>query len=552
MNMQPNKYYGSNNEDGAIDALYARLSQEDKSEGDSNSIKNQKAILAKYAKEHGLTNPKFYVDDGYSGTNFNRPGFQSMMEDLEAGRLRTIVVKDMSRLGRDYLRVGYYTEITFPEAGVRFVAINDNVDSDVVVDNDFTPFRNIMNEWYAKDTSKKIRAVWRAKGMSGKHLCTNPPYGYLKDKDDNQKWIVDEEAAEVVRWIFGLCMKGFGPTQIARMLNEREIDTPVIHAKKQGRKLPVRKNEFSYIWDTQSVIKILSRYEYLGHTANFKTCKKSYKNKKKIDNDFSDWVIFKNTHEAIIDEVTYETVQKIRQGKRHVNRMGEPSVFSGMLYCADCGKRMYLCRTVKAQQKEYFNCSTYRKKKKNLCTSHQITVEVVEKLVLEQLRNIVAYAKDHEQEFLHSIQMRSQKELAKVKAESQAELSKASSRIDEIDRIIQRLYEDNIGGKITDERFQRLTETYEAEQANLRERVGVLKEEVKNCRDESDMVAQFMRCVKKHTEITELTADIVREFIDKIYVYQAEVVDGRRKQSIKIVLNFIGEIDFTTLKKEAA
>ena len=319
VSMQHNNHFNGGDK---IDALYCRLSRDDELQGDSNSIKNQKAILGKYAQEHGFTNPHFYVDDGYSGTNFNRPDFQRLMDDVNDGKVRTIIVKDMSRLGRDYLKVGFYTEITFPEANVRFIAINDQVDSESGTDNDFTPFRNIINEWYAKDTSKKIRAVFKAKGMSGKHLCTMPPYGYKKDEHDKQQWLVDEEAAKVVKEIFSLCMQGFGPTQIARILTERGRETPIIYKRRVGLPITSQETEFPEIWATQSINKILANPTYLGHTINFRTKKKSYKSKKKIDLPKEEWAIFENTHEAIIDQDTFDTVQRIRQAKRRPTSMG--------------------------------------------------------------------------------------------------------------------------------------------------------------------------------------------------------------------------------------
>ena len=396
-----------------ITALYCRLSSDDGNEGDSNSIVNQKAILGKYASDKGFPNPQFYVDDGYSGTNFNRPDFIRLMDDVNAGLIGTIIVKDMSRLGRDYLKVGFYTEITFPEADVRFIAINDGVDSESAVDNDFTPFRNIINEWYAKDTSKKIRAVFKAKGMSGKHLVTIPPYGYKKDSQDKQKWLVDEEAANVVKQIYSLCTKGYGPTQIARILTERKIDTPGIYKRKHGLPVTSLLPEFPEIWCTEAVKKILENPSYLGHTVNFRTRKKSYKSKKKLYNPPEEWVIFKNTHEAIIDEDTYETLQRIRSAKRRPSAMGEMNVFSGLVYCADCGKKMYLCRCTTMKQKEYFNCSTYRKKTRSLCSSYQITVEAVEKIVLADLQRVFAMAKDREKDFLVLLQAYADKESKK-------------------------------------------------------------------------------------------------------------------------------------------
>ena len=381
-----------------ITALYCRLSRDDDLEGDSNSIKNQKAILGKYAQDRGFSHPAYYVDDGYSGTNFNR-------------LVKRVIIKDMSRFGRDYLQVGMYTEIMFPEHDIHFIAVNDGVDS-TQGDNEFTPFRNIINEWYAKDTSKKVRAVFKAKGNAGKHLCTIPPFGYIKDKDDKQKWIVDEEAAETVKEIYRLCIEGYGPTQIARILTEHGIDTPVIHAKKVGIKYGSKENALSYIWDTQTVITILANPSYLGHTVNFRTKKKSYKSKKKIELPPEEWVVFKNTQEPIIDQDTYDTVQRIRQNKRRPSKMGEMSIFSGLVYCADCGKKMYLCRCTTMQQKEYFNCSTYRKKSKSLCTSHQITVEAVEQIVLADIRKVLSYTSNHKQELLEQLRHNAEKDQA--------------------------------------------------------------------------------------------------------------------------------------------
>ncbi len=535
-----NNYYNSGGD--KIDALYCRLSRDDELQGDSNSIKNQKAILSKYASEHGMPNPQFYVDDGYSGTTFNRPDFQRLMDDVNSGRVRTIIVKDMSRLGRDYLKVGLYTEITFPEANVRFIAINDQVDSASNVDNDFTPFRNIINEWYAKDTSKKIRAVFKAKGNSGKHLCTCPPYGYMKDEQDNQHWLVDEIAASVVKEIFSLGMQGYGPTQIARILTERGIDTPKIHKQKYGLSVSTQVTEFPEIWATESVLKILENPAYLGHTVNFRSKKKSYKSKKKVLLPREDWVIFKDTHEALIDEDTYETVQRIRQSKRKQTDMGEMSVFSGIVYCADCGKKMYLCRCSKSTQKEYFNCSTYRKKSKSLCTSHQITVEAVEHIVLTDLQRVLGMAKDNEKEFVDMLQTAKSKEIRKDLSAKTKECDEAEKRVKALDRIIQSLYEDKVCGNLTDERFVKMSQAYEQEQEALTERIKVLRKELSTAKEDADNVAKFMRLVKRYTEITELTPEVVREFIEKVIVHQAERVNGKKRQAVEIIYNCVGAI----------
>ncbi len=533
-----NNHYGGEQ----IDALYCRLSRDDELQGDSNSIKNQKAILGKYAQEHGFTNPRFYVDDGYSGTNFNRPDFQRLMDDVNEGKVRTIIVKDMSRLGRDYLKVGFYTEITFPEANVRFIAINDQVDSESSVDNDFTPFRNIINEWYAKDTSKKIRAVFKAKGMSGKHLCTIPPYGYKKDDHDKQQWRVDEDAAKVVKEIFSLCMQGYGPTQIARMLTERGIDTPVIHNRKCGLPTTTYESEFPDVWVQTTVAGILENMSYLGHTVNFRTKKKSYKSKKKIDLPKEEWAIFENTHEAIIDPDTFNTVQRIRQAKRRPTDMGEMSIFSGLVYCADCGQKMYLCRCTTMKQKEYFNCSSYRKKKKATCTSHQIAVEAVEHFVLTNLQRVLAFAKEHEQEFLEIVRNENEKELRKKLLSQTRELEEADKRIQALDRIIQNLYEDKVCGNLTGERFVKMSQSYEQEQSQLIERAYHLRQELSKAREQSDNVTRFMRSIRKYTEITELTPELVREFVQKVVVYQAEKINGRRTQRIDLYFNGVGQI----------
>ena len=546
MNRQPIYEYKDYVDDGGdIDVLYTRLSRDDELEGDSNSIKNQKAILGEYAARERLKNPVFFVDDGYSGTNFNRPGFEAAMEYVDAGRVKTFVVKDMSRFGRDYLKVGLYTEIKFPEANVRFVAINDGVDSQNSIDNDFTPFRNIINEWYAKDTSKKIRAVFKAKGMSGKPVTTHPPYGYLKSAEDKNVWILDEEAAEVIREIARLTLSGYGPTQTARILTERGIDTPYIHETKLGIKVPV-KPTYPEIWDTQSVIAILSRMEYMGHTVNFKTYKKSYKNKKKYYNPRENWVIIKNTHPAIIDEETYEKIQRIRNGKRRVNRMGEPNKLSGMLYCADCGQKLYLCRGTTMKQSEYYVCSTYRKKKKNLCTSHQIGAKAVERLILKDLQAVVKYARYNEAEFLTLIRKKTERELAKAQSENEAERKRARTRISEIDCIIQRLYEDNVKGKISDERFAKMSETYEAEQKQLKERVVILKRQIDESKEENNAVDHFMKLVTKYMEVEELTGEMLREFVEKVVVYQAQRIDGVKHQSVKVIYNCIGAVEIPT------
>jgi site-specific DNA recombinase len=544
VNMNSRQSYTAVKNNDKITALYCRLSRDDELQGDSNSIKNQKTILQKYADDNGFTNTEFFVDDGYSGTNFDRPDWQRLISLMEEGRIGTIIVKDMSRLGRDYLKVGYYTEVLFPGSDIRFIAINNGVDSANQQDSDFTPFLNIINEWYAKDTSKKIRAVFKSKGESGKPLCTNPPYGYIKDPEDKTRWIVDEEAAEVVREAFRLCMQGYGPSQIAKEFTRRRIMNPTAHAKKNGINIPDnRGHDDDYVWRGSTIVHMLSRQEYLGHTVNFKTYRKSYKQKKQMKNDPSEWMIFKNTHEAIIEESVFEVVQRIRDGRRRLTPMGEMPLLSGMMFCADCGNKLYQVRGRGwKHEKEYFVCATYRKIKGG-CSSHQIRNAVVEELLLDGIRRVTAFARDCEDEFVEMVTKKTRSELDKSMRDSRRELEQAQARIAKLDEIIQKLYEDNIEGKISDERFTKMTANYEAEQQTLEKRVTELKSIMTEEKESALNVDHFLTLVRKYTDIKELTAEIIREFVEKIYVYKAERIDGRRVQRIKIVWNCIGEFD---------
>ena len=542
MNRQPNI--------AALDtrftALYCRLSRDDELQGDSNSIKNQKLILQKYADDNGFRNTRFFVDDGYSGTTFDRPDFQRMIAEMDAGRIGTVIVKDMSRLGRDYLKVGFYTEVAFPEADVRFIAINNGVDSANQQESDLTPFINIFNEFYAKDTSKKIRAVFKAKGQSGKPLCTNPPYGYKKDPDDKTRWIVDDEAAVLVKEIFHLCMSGYGPTQIAKELRKRRIETPAEYGKRVGVNVPAakqRENDDPCRWTTSTVVHILERREYTGCTVNFKTYKKSYKSKKQVKNDPSEWAIFEGMHEAIIEPEVYDTVQKIRDGRRRQTPMGEMPALSGMVYCADCGNKLYQVRGRCLPQSEYMVCATYRKKGKSVCPSHQIRNSVIEQLLLEDLQRVTAYARNHEDEFLRLVTRNSEKALDRELRDCRKEYEQAKARIAKLDTLIQRIYEDNVEGKISDDRFAKLSGNYEAEQAQLQSRVEELQRFLDDAKEKSLNADHFLALVRKYTDIRELDAEIIREFVERINVFQAEKVDGHRQQRIQIIYNCIGAVD---------
>lgn len=523
-------------------ALYVRLSRDDENEGDSNSISHQIEILTKYAKEHGIASYKIYKDDGYSGTSFKRPGFQEMLADIEAGLVSMVVVKDMSRFGRNYLEVGMYTEIRFPEMGVRFIAVNDGVDSDDQMGNDFTPFRNIINEWYAKDTSKKIRAVFRNKGMSGQRLSTNAPYGYIRDKDGHL--LVDEETAPTVELIFRLCVEGNGPGKIARILKERGIPTPgTIEFWRTGRTRNYHPDD-PCSWSDSSVANILEQDAYLGRTSNFKTTKLSYKSKKTIENTPDKWVVFEDTHEAIIDKDTWEAAQKVREQRRRPTKMGEMGMFSGLAYCADCGARLYHCRTTSwTHEQECYTCASYRTKKK--CSAHYIRAVVLEQLVLQNLQRVVAYAQEDEDEFVRRVMenktavQRTEQEQAKRK------LDKQERRIDELDAIIQRLYEDRVTGTLSTERFAKLSEGYEKEQTTLRQSVEELRSVVSAVETQTVNIKSFLKIVKKYTEPSELTPALLREFVEKVVVHAPDKSSGHRVQRIDVHYNFIGEIDFS-------
>lgn len=530
-----------------ITALYCRLSRDDELQGDSNSIINQKSILQKYADDNGFRNIQFFVDDGYSGTNFDRPDWNRLSGMIDDGLIGTIIVKDMSRLGRDYLQVGMYTEMVFPNADIRFIAINNGVDSINGTENDMTPFINIFNEFYAKDTSRKIRAVFKSKGQSGKPLCTNPPYGYIKDPEDKNHWIIDEEAAKVVREVFHLCVCGYGPQQIGKEMMKRGYMNPTAHAKVQGRGTPDNRTVGDdYTWQDSTVSHMLTRMEYLGHTVNFKTYRKSYKNKKQLHNDPSQWQIFENTHEAIIDQETFDIVQRIRNGRRRVTPMGEMPILSGMVFCADCGKKLYQVRGRNLPQKEYMVCSTYRKIKGG-CSSHQIRNEVIEQILLDHLQALTVYARDHEADFVELITKKSQAELDRSLRDGKRELEQAQARIHKLDEIIQRLYEDNVEGKISDERFVKMSASYEEEQKGLESRVSELKKLIADEKENSVNVDRFLALVRKYTDVKELTAEIIREFVEKIYVHQPERIDGQKVQRIRIVWNCIGEFTPPTI-----
>ena len=443
----------TNNYPDNITALYARLSQEDALDGDSNSIVNQKKILLKYATDNRFPNPTFFIDDGVSGVTFDRPGWNEMIRLAEAEKVKTVIVKDMSRMGRDYLKVGYYTESFFAERDIRYIAINDGVDSDKG-DNEFTPFRNLFNDFYARDTSKKIRAVMKAKGNSGEHLCTNPPYGYTKDPADKKKWIVDEEAAEVVKRIFALCVSGRGPMQIAKELTaDKVLTVKAYYARRDGKPMP----DNLYRWDYKSIAGILERREYTGCTVNFKTYSKSHKLKKRLNNAPENYRIFPNTQPAIINEKVYERVQELRANKRRPTKTGKQGMFSGLLYCADCGEKLYFCTTNSFSPKQdHYICSNY-KSNTGSCSAHFIREETLKQFVLQRIFDVTALFFDDATAFLDAMRKQRFEDAEREAKIRRREIAHAEKRIAELDRIFKRIYEDDISGAISHERFLKLS-----------------------------------------------------------------------------------------------
>ena len=529
-----------------ITALYCRLSQDDKQEGDSNSIINQKKILKKYAMDRGYTNIQFYIDDGISGTTFNRAGFQSMLADVESGQ-------GQARCRQGYVPPRAVTicksvctrKCCFPEHGVHFIAVNDGVDSVRRRITSLPPSATSFNEWYAKDTSKKIRAREAfQRECAGEHIGSlsllTVTGKILKTKSE---WIVDEEAAEVVREIFRLCVSGYGPTQIANMLTEREILCPTYYALERGEKPRTVLPPHKYAWNGPVVAMILDRVDYLGHTVNFKTHNKSYKCHKKIKHTPDQWKVFEDTHEAIIDKETFEIVQKIRAGKRRPTRMGEMPMFSGLLYCADCGSKLTFHRKAdEPAEKHHYICGNYRSNTSN-CTMHYIRNVVVERIVLENLKEVIRYVSNYEDEFVRMVMDADVRQKNRELAQKKKKLIELQKRIGELDTIFQRIYEDNITGKLSDERFMKMSKGYEDEQHTLQAEADKIQNELQQEEKKSVDVKRFLAIVKKYTDLTELTPEILREFVDKIIVHAPDKSSGRRLQEIEIIYNHIGEFD---------
>ena len=531
-----------NRQSGKITAIYCRLSRDDEQAGESNSIVNQKAILKKYAKEQGFRNIQFFVDDGFSGANFNRPEWQRMITMVEADQIGVLLAKDMSRIGRNYLEVGFYTEILFPKHNVRFIAINSGVDSANQMDNDFTPFLNIINEFYVKDSSKKVKASMKQKGESGEYLTTNPPYGYMKDPDNPKKhWIIDDEAAAVVRQIFAWCMEGYGPSQIAHKLKDAKVDCPTVHWAKMGRNAPAKTPDDPYDWAPRTISGILERQEYLGHMVNFRTHRQSYKSKKKIENPQSEWKIFENTHDAIVDEETFYRVQELRKNKRRPSRTGKSNMFSGIVRCADCGEKLYYCTSNSFESRQdHFVCSTSRKKGKDVCDTHFIRAVVLEEGTLQHMRMVISCVASYEDAFRRALGAKRSAEVRKELAAKRRMLQKSENRLAELDRLFKRIYEDMVNGKLSESRFQMLSEDYEKEQADLRIKIEMLEEEIQNQEDQADNVDKFIRQAKKYLHLEKLTPTILNDMVNAVYVHAPDKSSGHRVQDVEISYNYIG------------
>lgn len=527
--------------------LYCRLSRDDELQGDSNSIVNQKNILSKYAKENGFKNTHLIVDDGYSGTNFLRPGWNELLELIENNKVETIIVKDMSRLGRDYLKVGFYTEVLFVEKNIRFIAINNGIDSSNQTDSDFTPFLNIINEWYAKDTSKKIRAVMKAKGESGKYLTTRPPFGYMKSPDDKTKWIVDDEAARVVKMIFDLCLEGYGTSQIARILKDKKVLTPFSYWNTKGQAFKCSENPYN--WSADTVAGIIEKKEYLGHTVNFKTYKQSYKSKKKCTNPEEKQLVFENTHEPIIDADTWKRVQELRRNKRRPSKTGKTNMFSGIAYCADCGQKLYYCTSNYFESRQdHFVCSTSRKGKEN-CSTHFIRAVVLEKGVLAHLKYVIGFVAAYENQFREIMGARQKAEIKKEISAKKKLLAKCENRISELDRLFKNIYEDKANGVLSEDRFKMLAEDYEKEQQELELKIVSLSAEISETEEQSDNLERFISKIHKYLNLQELTPTVLNDMVKRVYVHAPQIIDGKRTQQIDICYDLVGILPMSLLNK---
>lgn len=526
-----------------ITALYERLSRDDELQGESNSISNQKRMLMEHAKRQGFPSPVHFTDDGISGTRFDRPGFMSLMDEVSNGNVGIILVKDMSRIGRDYLQVGEFTEY-LRKKGVRLIAINDNVDT-LKGEDDFAPFRNIMNEWYARDTSKKIKSVFKAKGLSGKHVASACPYGYLKDEKDGDIWHIDEEAAEVVRRIFRMTVEGKGPYQISKILEEEKVEIPAVHMARFGQGLNKNKTfKNPYRWGSSTIVHILSKREYLGHTVNFKTAK-HFKDKKSHYVSEDNWLLFENTHGRIIDDETFNLIQKIRKNvRRYPDGWGEVHPLTGRMYCADCGAKMYVHRTSNGKRIPQYTCSAYTKVPcGTLCpTQHRVKEENVLILIKEMLKAIADYVKLDKKAFIRIVEETQKSQSSVDISKAKAKLKANGKRLDELEKLICRIYEDNILGRIPDDRFHTMSLGYEKEKAELEKENDDLEAEIAEASIDMDGANKFIALIEKYENFDELTNPMLLELVDKVLVHERDKKYSQEcMQEIEIYFNFVGK-----------
>ena len=522
-----------------ITALYERLSRDDDNAGDSNSIVNQKKYLESYAQQRGYTNCRYYTDDGWSGGNFERPAWKQLIADIEAGKVAHVIVKDMSRAGRDYLQTGFYTEVFFRQHGVHFVAIANSVDSDDQNSNEFAPFLNIMNEWYPRDTSKKVRVSLRQRGTSGKHMG-KPPYGYRCDPEDKDHWILDEEAAQVVKLIFDLCIDGKGPEQIARILEEKQIlTTRALYAKRKKKPMPER----PYHWGNQSIVAILERQEYTGCTCNFKTYSKSYKLKKRIPNEPEDMFYLPDTQEAIVSQAQFDRVQELRKNKRRPVKAERQGLFSGLLFCADCGSKLHFATSKRFEGKQDCYVCCHYKSNRGTCTAHYIREDVLREIVLERIRAVNEYIRDDVDAFQEEwLQCRRTDQERSIR-DDKKKVEQAKKRLFDLDVIISWLYEDYVLGNLSQDRYKKMSADYEAEQERLKLEIEVIEEWVEQREDMNDGLDAFIVLTQKYVDVEELTQTIVNEYIKKIVVYAPDKSSGKRTQKVKIYFNFVDDVD---------
>ena len=531
-----------------ITALYCRLSQEDAIEGVSNSILNQKQILLSYCKSQHFPNPKFFVDDGYSGTNYDRPGFQEMLAEIEAGNVAVCITKDLSRLGRNSSLTGLYINFTFPKYGVRYIAINDHFDTidPNSTDNDMAGIKNWFNEFFAKDTSRKIRAVQKANGEKGLPLTVNVPYGYVKDPEDRTKWLVDEEAAEIVKQIFQMCMEGRGPMQIAKALTAAKIPNPSAYKNAHGLS-PRSFSSDPYHWNTNTVVRILERREYMGCTVNFKTYTNSIWDNKKRDNPEENWAIFENTHPEIIRSEVFEKVQDIRKQRHRRTRTGKSSMFSGLVYCEDCGAKMRYCTTkVFEKRQDHFVCGNY-KSNTGSCTIHFIRAVVLEQLVLSSLQVVISYVTTHENYFRQVMTEKMSLKSAEIIKSAKRKLAQKEKRLTELDRLFIKIYEDNVSERLSDERFAMMSEQYENEQETLKSELTALQTEITEQERQSENLDLFIKKARKYEGLKELTPYALRELVKAIYVEAPDKSGGKKKQKIRIQYDLVGFIPINEL-----